>query len=71
MLPPGVLFLMVPSLRVYGYHGFIQAGIVYQLLSGQIPPTSPLLAGRPGTYPWAGALVLAGTSKVLGISFSW
>ncbi len=71
VLPPTILLLASPSLRVYGYHGFIQAGIVYQILHGNIPPTSPLLAGQPGTYPWAGALVLAGISKLLGISPFW
>ena len=60
-----------PSLRVYGYHGFVQAGIVYQILNGNVPPTSSLLAGQPGTYPWAGALVLAGISRLLGISPFW
>ena len=71
LLPPASLLLASPSLRVYGYHGFLQAGIVYQILQGNIPPTSPLLAGQPGTYPWAGALVLAGISWLLGISPFW
>ena len=68
---PAVPLLMSPALRVYGYHGFVQAGIVYQLLQGNIPPTSPLLAGQPGTYPWAQPLLLAGISKILGISPFW
>jgi len=70
-LPPAILLLASPNLRVYGYHGFVQAGIVYQILQGNIPPGSPLLAGQPGTYPWGGALVLAGISKLLGISPFW
>jgi hypothetical protein len=71
VLLPASLLLASPSLRVYGYHGFLQAGIVYQILHGNIPPTSPLLAGQPGTYPWAGALVVAGISWLLGISPFW
>jgi hypothetical protein len=71
VLPPALLLLCLPSLRVYGYHGFLQAGIVYQILQDNIPPTSPLLAGQPGTYPWAGAAVLATTSKLLGVSPFW
>ncbi len=71
VLPPALLLLCLPSLRVYGYHGFLQAGIVYQILHGKIPPTSPLLAGQPGTYPWGGAMVLAAVSKLLGISPFW
>lgn len=70
-LPPAILLLVSPSLRVYGYHGFVQAGIVYQILNGNVPPTSSLLAGQPGTYPWAGALVLAGISRLLGVSPFW
>jgi hypothetical protein len=71
VLPPALLLLCFPSLRVYGYHGFLQAGIVYQILHGNIPPTSPLLAGQPGTYPWGGAMILAAISKLFGISPFW
>jgi hypothetical protein len=70
-LPPAWLLLASPALRVYGYHGFIQAGIVYQILGGNIPPASPLLAGQPGTYPWAGAAVLAAMSASTGVSPFW
>jgi hypothetical protein len=69
--PPAALLLASPGLRVLGYHGFVQAGIVYQVLQGHIPPTSPLLAGQPGTYPWAGTLLLAGISRAFGISPFW
>lgn len=71
LLPSAGLLLASPNLRVYGYHGFVQAGIVYRLLQGDVPPGSPLLAGQPGTYPWAGAFVLAGISRLLGISPFW
>jgi hypothetical protein len=71
VLPPALLLLASPGLRVYGYHGFIQAGIVYQLLLGHVPPASPLLAAEPGTYPWVGALVLAGLCRMFGISPWW
>jgi len=71
VLPPALLFLIAPGMRVYGYHGFVQAGIAYQLLNGSFPPNSPLLAGMPGTYPYAGALVVAAIAKTLGISLFW
>jgi hypothetical protein len=71
VLPPALLFFLAPGMRVYGYHGFIQSGIAYQILNGSLPPDSPLLAGMPGTYPWAGALVVAGIAKTLGISLFW
>lgn len=71
VLPPALLFFLAPGMRVYGYHGFVQAGIAYQMLSGSFPPGSPLLAGMPGTYPWAGALVVAAIAKALGISLFW
>jgi hypothetical protein len=71
VLPPALLFFLAPGMRVYGYHGFIQSGIAYQILNGSLPPNSPLLAGVPGTYPWAGALVVAGIAKTLGISLFW
>jgi hypothetical protein len=71
MLPPAALLLWSPGLRVLGYHGFVQAGIVYQVLQGNIPPTSPLLAGQPGSYPWVGTLLLAGISRLFGISPFW
>jgi hypothetical protein len=71
VLPPAGLLLASPNLRVYGYHGFVQAGIVYRLLQGDVPPGSPLLAGQPGTYPWAGAMVLAGFSRLFGVTPFW
>ncbi|MBN2371752.1 MAG: hypothetical protein JXO72_14815 [Vicinamibacteria bacterium] len=71
VLPPAILLLANPNLRVYGYHGFMQAGIVYQILQGHIPPPSPLLAGQPGTYPWAYELLLAAISKGVGLSPFW
>jgi hypothetical protein len=71
VLPSAILLFALPSVRVYGYHGFLQAGIVYRILAGELPPQSPLLAGQPGTYPWGGALVLAGIAKLFGISPFW
>jgi len=47
----GVYFINVHT-RIYSIHGFIHSGIVYRILSGQIPPTNPFLAGQPLLYPW-------------------
>jgi hypothetical protein len=71
VLPSVLLLVCLPNLRIYGYHGWVQAGIVYQILQGHIPPQNPLLAGEPGTYPWISALLLAGISKTLGVSPFW
>jgi len=69
---PSALFLFaLPNLRVYGYHQWSQAGLVYQILLGHLPPQNPLLAGEPEHYPWAYALLLAGLSKLLGLSPFW
>jgi hypothetical protein len=68
VLPTAIPLFALPNVRVYGYHGFLQAGIVYRILAGEVPPLSPLLAGQPGTHPWGGALVLAGIARLFGIS---
>jgi hypothetical protein len=71
VLPSAFFLIALPNLRVYGYHQWSQASLVYQILLGHIPPQNPLLAGEPAHYPWAYALLLAGLSKLLGLSPLW
>lgn len=47
-----MLYVLSPNLRIYSFHGFMQAGVVYQLLNGNIPPFNPLLGGQIMRYPW-------------------
>jgi hypothetical protein len=56
VLPPAGLLLASPNLRVYGYHGLVQAGIVHQLDGyraelvdgrGEITAPRPVVARPP------------------------
>jgi hypothetical protein len=71
VLPSATLLVALPNLRVSGYHAWVHAGLVYQILMGHVPPQNPLLAGEPAHYPWVHALLLAGISKLLGVSPFW
>jgi len=63
-----VMYALNPNNRVYSYHGFMHAGIVYQALNGNIPPLNPLLGGNPLLYPWGYHLLAAGISKMANLS---
>jgi hypothetical protein len=67
----GILVLVYklnPNHRVYAQHGFLHAGIAYQILNGQIPPPNPLLAGQPLFYPWGYESIAAVITKICNIS---
>ncbi len=68
MLPVSLPLWLSSNLRVYGYHSFMQAGIVYEILNGHIPPHDPLFAGGPLLYPWGYAFLIAAVSRLLDIS---
>lgn len=68
VLTMAVMYALNPNNRVYSYHGFMHAGIVYQVLNGIIPPLNPLLGGEPLLYPWGYHLLAAGISRVLNFS---
>ena len=68
VLTMAVMYALNPNNRVYSYHGFIHAGIVYQVLNGTIPPLNPLLGGEPLLYPWGYHLLAAGISRSLNLS---
>ncbi len=68
ILPVCLPLWLVSNLRVYGYHGLMQAGIVYEILNGHLPPHNPLFAGQPLLYPWGYAFWVALLSRMLHIS---
>lgn len=63
-----VMYALNPNNRVYSYHGFMHASIVYQVLNGAIPPMNPFLGGKPLLYPWGYHLLAAGISKMSNLS---
>lgn len=66
----GVHFLN-PNNRVYSSHGFMHAGIVYEILNGNIPPLNPLLARMPLLWPWGYHFLAAVFVKILNVSPAW
>jgi hypothetical protein len=60
-----------PNNRIYSSHGFLHAGIVYEILNGHIPPNNPLLAELPLYWPWGHHFLAAVFVKTLNISPSW
>ena len=66
--PVVLIYVLNPEFRVYSFHSFMHAGITYQILNGNVPPTDPLLAGHAAAYPWAAHLIAAGISRVFNIT---
>jgi hypothetical protein len=63
-----LLYLFNPNLRIYSVDGFRDAGIVYQLLQGSIPPLNPLLAGEAVQHPWGWYCIAALTTRLFNIT---
>ena len=59
-LPVILFYAIAPCWRIYSSHGFSHISITYQILNGQFPPMSSLLAGQPELYPWAHTLPVVG-----------
>jgi hypothetical protein len=68
LAPVILIYALNPEFRVYSFHSFMHAGITYQILNGNLPPTDPLLAGHAVAYPWAAHLVAAGISRIFNIT---
>jgi hypothetical protein len=66
--PVILIYALNPEFRVYSFHSFMHAGIVYQILNGNVPPPDPLFAGHTVPYPWAVHLVAAGISRVFNVT---
>lgn len=62
------IYALNPNRRVYSVHGFMHAGIVYQIVHGNIPPDDPMLGDVALLYPWGYHLLTAFIVKVLNIS---
>ena len=68
LLPVVFIYIRHPDFRVYDWHGFFHASIVYQIVNGSIPPNNPILAGEPLLYPWGSHLLVAGIVSLLHLS---
>lgn len=68
LLPAIVIYLWDTNFRVYGWHGFMHASIVYQFLNGNFPPNNPIFANEPLLYPWGPNLVVAGIVSIFNIT---
>ena len=66
--PVAIAYVANPVLRLRSYHSLMHAGIVYQILNGNIPPAAPLVGGYPLKYPWGSHLLVAGMSKAFDVS---
>jgi len=66
--PVVLIYVLNPEFRVYSFHSFMHAGITYQILNGNLPPSDPLLAGHAAAYPWAAHLIAAGMSRIFNIT---
>ncbi len=63
-----LIYLLNPNLRIFSFHGFRHAGIVYQLLQGNIPPLNPLLAGEVLQHPWGWHCIAALITGIFNIT---
>ncbi len=66
--PVILVYVLNPDFRVYSFHSFMHGGIVYQILTGGIPPLDPLVGGQPAHYPWGFHVLAAGLSGLLRLS---
>ncbi|MFZ1947974.1 MAG: hypothetical protein WAW06_10555, partial [bacterium] len=66
--PVVLIYLFNPEFRVYSFHGFMHAGITYQILNGIIPPADPLLAGHTVVYPWGSHLAAALICRIFSVT---
>ncbi len=62
------VYILNPNNRIYSFHGFFHAGIIYQIINGNIPPFHPLLACETLYYPWGYHLVSARLCQTLNIT---
>lgn len=65
---PVVLLTLMPDHRLISFHGFLHSAIAYRILANGVPPFDPLFAETPLLYPWAHHAVVAGISRVTGLS---
>lgn len=68
LAPLILIYALNPNLRIYSFHGFRHAGIVYQLLEGNVPPYNPLFGGELLIHPWGWHCLAAFISHVFNIT---
>jgi len=66
--PIAIVYALNPGFRIYSFHSFMHAGIVYQILNGRIPPPDPVVAGEIVHYPWLPHLGAAALCEIFNIS---
>ena len=66
-----LLYVINPVWRIYSDHGFLHQSIVYRLMNGELPPSSPLLAGEKLLYLWGHHYLVAGIAKMTDLPLSW
>ncbi len=62
------LIFVNPKWAVMGWHEFMHASIVYNIMNGVVPPEDTLLAGYPLKYPWAHHSLVALLCQIANIS---
>ena len=62
------IYKLNPSNRVYSFHGFMHAGMVYQILNDEIPPSNALMSGEELPYPWGYEYITAKITDIFNIS---
>lgn len=66
--PVLAIYALNPNNRVYSAHGFLHAGIAYEIYNHGIPPVHPYLAGEPLLYSWGHEALAAWTMRLLQVS---
>jgi len=62
------VYKLNPNNRVYSFHGFMHAGMVYQIMNGEIPPSNALMSGHELPYPWGYEYITAKITDAFNIS---
>jgi len=69
VLPAPIVALFSTQFTLAGWHGFMHAAPIYQLMvRGTVPPEEPLFAGGALRYPWIEHWLTAGLSSLTGTS---
>ncbi|HIJ71852.1 MAG TPA: hypothetical protein HPP87_10890 [Planctomycetes bacterium] len=62
------VYKLNPNNRIYSFHGFMHAGMVYQILNGDVPPSNALMSGEMLPYPWGFEYITARITQLFNIS---
>lgn len=68
LLPLLGLLFFGGTWRLVGYHEFLHASIVHDIVKGSFPPEDILLAGYPLRYPWAHHYLIGLLGRLLHLS---